>query len=290
MPAEVDRLTPLTLALSRLRACGDDLRDMPSEHASGALKLLLAELDAEPLRGVLATLPEFDLARWWKQCAPAGGYNMGPVSLEFPLEIREGIACRLLICRDAAASPRGFQDFAYSFIGMRDDYDTRFRKFARLVVDPLIRDVEYLTTLRQAPPVLDQLVARVFPSTGDQDLDAMLEESRQKFQDPSAVIRKEALERLWDAWERLKTLLNPGNKEDSVRLLLDKAASTAAFRVVLEQEASTLTKLGNDFHIRHFEMNRNKLDASSEVDYLFHRMAALIWLILTQFAASQERG
>ena len=36
-------------------------------------------------------------------------------------------------------------------------------------------------------------------------------------------VSKEALEKLWDAWERLKTL-EAGDKKSSIKTLLDKAA------------------------------------------------------------------
>jgi hypothetical protein len=42
--------------------------------------------------------------------------------------------------------------------------------------------------------------------TGDQTLDQLLETAREKFLNRSLDLRKEGLENLWDAWERLKTV------------------------------------------------------------------------------------
>jgi hypothetical protein len=44
----------------------------------------------------------------------------------------------------------------------------------------------------------------------------MLDESQKKFLNPHPDIRKEAVERLWDCWERLKSIENPKSKKDSI--------------------------------------------------------------------------
>jgi hypothetical protein len=47
----------------------------------------------------------------------------------------------------------------------------------------------------------------------------------------------------------------------------------------LETEARSLTKLGNDFRIRHHETTKTPLDVG-DVDYLFHRCFALLAHVL----------
>jgi len=41
-----------------------------------------------------------------------------------------------------------------------------------------------------------------------------------------------------------------------------------------------LTTVGNTFHIRHSEVSQVELAGDNHVDYLFHRLFALIWLLL----------
>ncbi len=132
---------------------------------------------------------------------------------------------------------------------------------------------------RLGPPVLrESLEAAVF-SSGDRELDRLLETARQKFQDPDPNVRAEALEKLWDAWERLKTIL-PGDKKTSVKALLDSAVAEATLRDRVEREARELTDIGNIFMIRHSETDKVPIKESEHVDYLFHRMFALILMIL----------
>lgn len=134
--------------------------------------------------------------------------------------------------------------------------------------------------VRLAPTVLRESLASARFRTGDSTLDGMLEDSRAKFLNPSASIRREAVERLWDCWERLKSLDSPGNKKQSIESLLLRAAPDAAFRSVLETEARALTEIGNSFHIRHAEVTQSPVADSAHIDYLFHRLYSLLALLL----------
>lgn len=117
--------------------------------------------------------------------------------------------------------------------------------------------------------------------TGDAQLNELLESARQKFLSPSADDHRDALEKLWDAWERLKTVVVDDKKLGSQKMLDEAAGSNQSkFRALLEQEAMSLTKAGNSLFIRHSETVQERLETSEHVDYLFHRMFALIHLIL----------
>lgn len=134
--------------------------------------------------------------------------------------------------------------------------------------------------VRLAAPILrEALLATAFQS-GDTTLDTMLESARAKFLDPNPDVRKEALEKLWDAWERLKTIESGADKKAQVKALLAKASKEPNFRALLDREAIELTETGNRFLIRHSETNRTPIDTTAHVDYLFHRLFALIWMLL----------
>lgn len=136
--------------------------------------------------------------------------------------------------------------------------------------------------VRLAPAVLRESLSSAIFRTGDTTLNAMLEDSRAKFLSADPVIRRESLERLWDCWERLKSLENPRNKKLSVESLLAKAAPDPAFRAVLDGEAQALTGIGNSFHIRHTEVTQSAVTNSTHVDYLFHRLYCMIQLLLSK--------
>lgn len=135
--------------------------------------------------------------------------------------------------------------------------------------------------IRLAPPVLGDALSRASFRSGDDELDLLLEKSRRKFLDPDLAVRREALEALWDAWERLKTL-GGADKKAGISALLDAAAGSSSpkLRAALEQEAATLTYLGNQLRIRHSETNREAIATHAHVDYLYHRLFALVHAIL----------
>jgi len=102
---------------------------------------------------------------------------------------------------------------------------------------------------------------------------------------PNMASRREALEKLWDAWERLKSLENPANKRHSIALFLNKAAHQPECREILEDEAKTLTDIRNKFSIRHSERNQIQIIESAHQDYLFHRLFSLMQLLLLKQAS-----
>lgn len=140
--------------------------------------------------------------------------------------------------------------------------------------------LEHGEVVRIAPAVLDESLHAAVFRTGDALLDELLEAARAKFFNRSLEVRRESLEKLWDAWERLKTIEPGKDKRASAKALLDKATDEPKLRQRLDDEAKALTEIGNTFMIRHTETDKTPINAASHVDYLFHRMFALIRLLL----------
>ncbi|WP_221930500.1 hypothetical protein [Paracoccus laeviglucosivorans] len=142
-----------------------------------------------------------------------------------------------------------------------------------------------LTATGQARRLLPQAIANTIGwalfQTGDAETDRLLEAARQRFVSPMPEDRQDALEKLWDAFERLKTL-DPGvNKRAQADALLDRVAPRGSgFREALGREAVELTSIGNSFRIRHSETTQEALTSLDQVDYLFTRMFAFVRVIL----------
>ncbi len=159
----------------------------------------------------------------------------------------------------------------------RDTIETIFRR------NGLAYQIEANGRVRRVVPLaLGEVAARRDFDTGDGELDRLLTSAQRKFLDPHPNTRQEALEALWDAWERLKTLDGEGDKKTKVTLMLDEVAgpTSPVFREALEREARALTDIGNDLRIRHSETDREVLAQPEHADYLFYRMFSLIRLIL----------
>ena len=92
---------------------------------------------------------------------------------------------------------------------------------------------------RLLPAVLGNAMRGPMQPTGDGLLDVMLEEARIKFSHADPLVRREALERLWDCFERIKTLAND-DKKRSMQTIIDQTALEPTFRALLDTEASDL--------------------------------------------------
>lgn len=226
-----------------------------------------------------SVLPEQDFDAWLAKTTGTVGSMVGSGVLEWPIERPARAAMQIALCRAIAVKSVSFPSFAHNFFYTRGDLSGHVDAFASKLLDPLVRDIARLTEARAVPPVLFQAMGALPPS-GDHTLDTLLLDACAKFRDPAPKARAEATEKLWDAWERLKSIEVQGNKRLSVAKLLDQTAPEHTFRRILEEEARTLTDAGNAFHIRHFETDKVSLAQPEHYDYMFHRLFALMHLLL----------
>jgi hypothetical protein len=137
---------------------------------------------------------------------------------------------------------------------------------------------------RLGPSEARSLLSDFRPDSGDRHLDAKLNEAMTRFISRAPGDRRDALEKLWDAFEILKNIESGGatqNVKRSVALLLDRAAS-GPLRDELEAEFTALNKIGNNFSIRHHGGQQQTLPTDAAVDYVFVRLASLIAFVLRQ--------
>ncbi len=87
-----------------------------------------------------------------------------------------------------------------------------------------------------------------------------------------------AAEKLWDAFERLKTYYSPTlNKAASVEKIIDDmSASEPNYQALYKAEFKALTDIGNGFRIRHHETTKIDITDNRQYDYFYKRCFALI--------------
>lgn len=135
---------------------------------------------------------------------------------------------------------------------------------------------------RKIPFQFSELLRREF-YTQDERLNQLLKEACLHFFKPKFEDRIRSLERLWDAFERLKTYYS-SNKKISASQLIELASNgNSKLEIYLQTEATdVLTKIGNEFQIRHFEVDKIEVKDEKHIDYLFYRMFSLIDLLLKE--------
>jgi len=267
-------------AVQDLRETLSDFRAAPYRTAERILSRLVWHLDEEPLAGFLrSVLPRIDGSAWYDRARASIGSAAGSGVLDWPVGRPERVAIQVWLCRGIASGQIPLLDFAINFFYSGPSVDANTAAFADGVLVQLVRDIDRLREMRPVPPVLFEAMGRL-PTSGDATLDDLLNDACAKFKDPAPKARAEATEKLWDAWERLKSIGVQVKKKESVGQLLDLASPEPVLRAQLEMEARTLTGIGNAFQIRHFETDKVELVNPAHFDYLFHRLYALIHLLL----------
>src|SRR6185295_4136112 len=192
-------------ALEDAADAASDFRSAQFQNATSVLDRFISVVDEEPLAGFLhSVLPVIDFEAWWSHAQSTGGSMVGSKSLHWPSVRAERVAMQLALCKVIAKGRIDLLSFTVDFCypGV-NDLGAHLHEFSNAVLDPLLRDLGRLTETRGLPPVLFEAMGRLPPS-GDDKLDTIIRDASQKFRDPAPRARAEAVERLWDAWERLK--------------------------------------------------------------------------------------
>ncbi len=135
-------------------------------------------------------------------------------------------------------------------------------------------------TKRHLPTQLDA-VLNLNVKSKDNRLNELVNLAIENIRKPKEIDRQTAIEKIWDALERIKTFYDSNNKKASAQTLVSNiAAGTAEFDKLLEDEFKTLTDIGNKYQIRHFETNKIQIGSMKQIDYLFYRLIALIDLCM----------
>lgn len=131
---------------------------------------------------------------------------------------------------------------------------------------------------RSIPEILKSIVSKVRFSTNDRRLNELLEQSYSKFVQPRQETRIESLEKIWDAFERMKTYFDENKRNSSQTLVEEVSSGNKLFMENINKEFKALTNIGNEFQIRHFERNKIQITSNLHIDYLFYRISSLIHL------------
>lgn len=133
---------------------------------------------------------------------------------------------------------------------------------------------------RVGSPEVQTAFRSLRPDTDDATLDTLLETARMLYLSRNHADRATAIEKMWDGFERLKTIDDPADKKRSVAVLLAHIPDQPT-RDLINEEMNALTKVGNGFQIRHHEVGKHPIAADAQ-DYIATRMVNLIVYLLEQ--------
>jgi len=129
--------------------------------------------------------------------------------------------------------------------------------------------------------VLTPEVEKAVTSISEQGTRDLLREAILLFRDRNPESRKNAVEKIWDALERLKTFYTSLDKKASAQKVVGAmSGGVTEFDTLFNEEFNVLTKIGNNFRIRHHETNKTDITDLKHYDYFFNRCLALIALAI----------
>lgn len=111
----------------------------------------------------------------------------------------------------------------------------------------------------------------------------LLEEAMTLYKTPNVSEQRIAVEKIWDALERLKTYYVNSNrdKKESIDMIIrDMSNGQQEFFKLFDSEFKALTCIGNKYRIRHHEKNQIDITDDRHYDYLFERCFSLIALAI----------
>lgn len=102
----------------------------------------------------------------------------------------------------------------------------------------------------------------------DKEIKEFIEMALVKFKSRDIKEQRIALNKLVDAYERIKMLANPKDKKESIKKiseLIDKE------NVFFETDLMKMTRIANnEFMIRHTELDKTKIESVEVIEYLFY--------------------
>lgn len=113
--------------------------------------------------------------------------------------------------------------------------------------------------------------------TNDEEFNKLISEARERF--VTSKDKQVAIEKLWDAFERIKTYFS-SNKKNSAEKIVE-ISSGSLEKKIIDDEFKILTIIGNNYRIRHHEYDKREINEDISLNYLFFRMLNLLELSAT---------
>ena len=117
-----------------------------------------------------------------------------------------------------------------------------------------------------------------FAAVKEEGIKGLLKDAVELYKTPNHAARQDSVEKIWDALERLKTYYGEDKKKSVSRIVGDMAHQKEAYQILFDEEFRTLTNVGNQYRIRHHEIDKIDISDEKYYDYLFNRCLSLIAL------------
>lgn len=124
--------------------------------------------------------------------------------------------------------------------------------------------------------------------SSDATLNELIEESMLYIRKTDEKEKQVGLEKIWDAFERVKTYFSENKKESISKILKEVSKGSDSLYDFLSKESRELTRIGNEFQIRHFERGKEAINSIEMKEYLYFRVLSFVSLCMS-YIETQEK-
>lgn len=170
-----------------------------------------------------------------------------------------------------------FQDSQNIRTQFRDKINEIFQKTGLLY--ELKTNLQVERIIENSPLTPD--IESAFNALKEDGIRKLLQEAICLHRSPCPENIRDATEKLWDAFERLKSYYTKMDKRNSAtKIVSDMSAGQTDYIELFNTEFKELSRIGNNFRIRHHETNKVEISDDRYYDYFFNRCLSLIALAI----------
>ena len=140
-------------------------------------------------------------------------------------------------------------------------------------VNAIIQDIGYKLMDGKIMSVQPQITVELPQEPSLRDL---IQIAQQYFIKEDSISKQLALEKIWDAFEKLRTYYSTDKKTSVARLIDEISNGDASLSERLNEEFLELGKIGNNYQIRHFETGKIPISDIRLKEYWYQRCLSLI--------------
>lgn len=178
-----------------------------------------------------------------------------------------------------------------SVLGQEFDYRPELKKIkTALLTWVLINEDEITIEREHINNESKDLIGKKLPSSTEEELKNLVIESKIYIVKDEYREKIVGVEKLWDAFERLKTIKATDKKESIENIISLITNDDEEIKAMLTKEFNELTKIGNSYSIRHHEMEQKKLPNIHYVEYLYFRLLSLISCVISLMETGTGSG
>lgn len=165
-----------------------------------------------------------------------------------------------------------------TFLDFQKEINAIFQKTGLLYILTDRKEIERVVEY----DVLSEKVETITESVGERGTRELLEEAIKLYRNPRPENQHLAVEKIWDALERLKTYYSPAldKRHSADKIVNAMGHGDENFIKLFVLEFKELTDIGNNYRIRHHETTKIDIVDSKHFDYFFNRCLSLIALAL----------